>query len=500
MKSPQFENSQELFQYALVIFIIILSSYFLLVENSFLYMLSDVYYYSSLAKSLSETGTLFCLTTFPETPAVTTQNGIVIIHYLLMLLGIEDMTIRLYTIVGINLIFVFFTLYVLRKIFIDIFHLDHFSVSLILIAISLNTKWMISFLQPINDIFFVLLAFLYIYLFLSEKPPESWKKLGFFLIAVLICHFRLQAIFLFLSAIIVLFSYKRYMEASFHAFLLILSFVSVSFLNHFIIDDWSGIDGLLGLIANDLSPVSFIKKIVLFFKSTLPILFFDTDKLSLIYLWVFVGSIFLLLKKSYYEFKKIDDSSIRFKFIFLFILLNIGFVILFPSQTARYLLVVYPFILHFTVYEFMSRFDSKKVLLSYIFILCSLLMFRVLGGGEVLSGSMGIFYGIDYSLNKDNSKKMIEEIGFEYDLIAHTYRGRVSYFLLNEKPTVSYDFLSKENIIYMGPESLFSSVKSKLSNKGIRILEEQKMPYEFNLRHDLSTDSYVWRLKVEHPD
>ena len=122
-------------------------------------MLSDAYYYSSLAESLILTGKLYSLTSEPPNPVVTTQNGIAFIHSIIIYLGVDDIRVRMLGIGCINLLAMIISFVVLRKTFKKVFKINEVSIALILLAIILNTKWILSAIQPINDMLFMLLSY-----------------------------------------------------------------------------------------------------------------------------------------------------------------------------------------------------------------------------------------------------------------------------------------------------------------------------------------------------
>ena len=73
----------------LSVFISVYSFYFFIANKIFL-VGSDAFYYMSIADSLIKQGEFKDITTIPNTSVATPQNGIVIIHVVLSLLGLSN--------------------------------------------------------------------------------------------------------------------------------------------------------------------------------------------------------------------------------------------------------------------------------------------------------------------------------------------------------------------------------------------------------------------------
>ena len=206
------------------LFMFVLSLYMLFdfLENQIYYSDSDVFYYMSLADSLSQNGNLQDMTTCPSALPKTPQNAIVIIFYLLNLLvsGPEQ---SLIIVILINYLALLFSLYPLLKIT-EHLGMRQIPVRLALISVYLCGWHMMRFqLSPLNCGLFrtTSLWLIYVMIKLSERDI-AWKELlnsrkallavTCILSAVLI-HFRLNALVIpvaaFFSAVLV----KRYNAA-----------------------------------------------------------------------------------------------------------------------------------------------------------------------------------------------------------------------------------------------------------------------------------------------
>ncbi|PCI61307.1 MAG: hypothetical protein COB35_06930 [Gammaproteobacteria bacterium] len=471
-------------------------AYFLLVKHAMLFMLSDAYYYSSLAESLNQTDHLYSLTTIPRQPIVTTQNGIVLLQYVCIQLGVDNAAERLYYLSVLCFLVSLFSLFTIKKLLTDIFYYGKVKTFLVLLAIALNTKWHTSLLQPINDVFFVFLAVFYIYIFLIDRIVFSKKVIYFIFISLLITHFRMQALLVFFTAAIVCFYFKNYKEGITHITLSVVSILSVWVLNYFIVDDYSGIGSITEYFFNNLTIDYLIDSFNTLTNSTLPILFFGTKKLSQYYSTLFAFMIFILFVAGY---KSTVNHDKRMIFIFIFILLNVLLVVIFPSQTARYLLVVLPFII-ILLLDFIPSIPFQKWFLgAYVTILFFLLSYRVFFStpDTSLDEGVGLHFDIDYSLNKENSNKFKHKYSFEYDLVTETYKGRVTYFLF-DKSSVDDQKTSNDRIIYAGTPVFFEYFKKKLLKEQVTILSEKESNLKFNLSHHLRNDAKIFELKVRY--
>lgn len=472
-------------------------AYFLIFEHSLLFMLSDAYYYSSLAESLNQSGQLYSLTSFPKTPILTTQNGIVLFHYFLIKLGINDAIDRLYYLSSLCFLVIIAIIIFLKKIHIFILKRAETETYLVLLIIAFNTKFQISLLQPINDVFFIILAILYIYIFLNNTLSFSKKLIYYFLISIFIIHFRVQSIFVFLSAAIVCVYFKNYILSFIHLSLLAIAFSSVWLLNYFIVDNYSGLGNITEYFINSLSKDYLLNSFNTLINSTLPILFFGTKKLSQYYSFVFIV---ILLSVPLSAYKAILNKNRGMLFLSIFVFLNILFVVVFPSQNARYLLVILPFIIVLSLELISSGYYQRLILFTYLALLVLIFSYRVCIATHKtsLGEEVGIHFDIDYSLNKKNSKIFLQRYNYDYDLITETYQGRVTYFLFGKR-NISNQKTKSENIIYAGTVKSYKYYRSKLLQDKVKIISEKNTNLSFNLSHHMRNDSTIILLKVAYP-
>ena len=261
--------------YILIFVIIISISSYLLIYNSFIYGLSDAYYYNSLASSLFDTGYLFDTTLENKQAIVSTQNGIVFIHYSLMKLGMVDAYFRMEILSYINIIFLLYIVYIIKKILVEILYTDKRTAYTIILIFSLTPEVYTSMLQPINDIYFTLLSLLFIYIMFSNKIDIKYKFLILFIISMVINHFRIQGVFLFIPIIIISLFLKQYKETAIYIIFLVLSLLSVKLVNAVIINDFTGIENLTNLTLSSISIISIYESFINIINYTLPTLFFQ---------------------------------------------------------------------------------------------------------------------------------------------------------------------------------------------------------------------------------
>lgn len=491
------KKNKIIFNYLLVLFFVFYITFYLIFKHSLLYMLSDAYYYSSIAENLFNLGVFRSATMEPSLPVVTTQNGIVFIHYAFIWLGVHDPVIRMYMVSGLCFVALLGSLWILRLIFIKRLGCGEGVVVLLLFTLVLNPVWYLGLLQPINDVFFVFLSFSYIYLFLAKGEKSNKELFLMAVIAVLVGHFRVQGAFLFVASILVSILLKKYRHALQYCFLLFVSLLSIQSFTSFFIEDKSGLRKTAELVKSNLSIPEILTTSYSVFKSILPNLFLGFDIFSEYYYWFFV----LIITYSFiYLFISLRSKEIQNTFLMFFLMMNLFFVMVFPWQTPRYLLVILPFIAYYTsVYT--SALASKNLFLIVynLFLFCALI-FRImfLDGSSLLGRVPNINFDINYTVNKINSEKFSGYLGGDYDLVSYTYQGRVSHFLFN-KPSVNYNDTTNENIVYVGSPSNFLNFKSTLKRRQIFIVSEEDQHLEFNLRHGFVPEARLYTLKVVYP-
>lgn len=470
-------------------------SWYLVFHHSLIYMLSDAYYYSSVAESLKNTNEFFYLTLDHALPVVSTQNGVVLFHYILMLFGINEIGLRLYLIALIAFISMVLSCYIIWKILVENLSVDKTTAGGILVAIIVNTQWYVNFLQPINDAFFLLTTYIAIYLYLSTTIKQSTRVILFIILALVVCHFRMQGIFIFLAAAIISLLEKDFRGVVFYSGLGVIAIFSVLVVSDIFISDTSGLVGMATLFKNHLTIDGLISSVIIMFKTTLPRLFVGTSYYSQYYYLIFLFVAYAVFKTLWDAFK---TNNKKWKYITIFILLNLMFVVSFPSQDARYLLVIFPFLLWACFDRCLPQKPMRFLLIGYIALISTILVYRLLMPVDAikLDKNVSLNFSVDYSLNKYNSQKFNEMMIDDYDLIAETFKGRVTYFLLG-KPATSIEKLKKVNIVYAGSVVGLRRFKAQLKRRA-DIISIEDMGLEFNLRHSLEDDSRAYHLKVKY--
>ena len=468
--------------------------YYLYVHNSFLYCLSDAYYYSSVAEGLYYKGTFVATTLDPAYPVVTTQNGIVYFHYLFLNLGVVSPYARMWLLAFSCIVTMFCSLFLVKDILLRVYQEEVKISALIISLISLNVVWYTSLLQPINDVYFTLLSFMAIGIYFSKVKR---RYLYLLLVAFLINHFRMQGVFLFFALVLAELVAKRYKEAIKNGGLLTLSIMSPFLINPLLIKDFSGIEATNKYVFQVLTTERVLENISTMFKSTLPNLFVGTDEFGRLLRPFCVVLILYLIILGLNAFRKRDRLWL---FTALFILSNIAFVAVFPSQSARYIISTLPFLFVVIVKPIQNIKLKTSFLYVYLIFLLLFIPYRLYKrhDEETFVRKGTINFEVNYSINKINSKNLRKEIGVDYDLIADTFKGRVAYFLFN-KSCVDYATTRKEDVFFAGPKNSFLKYKKWLASKKITISLEEKLQYNFILRHELKADSAVYKLKLKYP-
>lgn len=464
-----------------------------------LYMLSDAYYYVSLADSLNQTGKLWALTSEPQTAIVTSQNGIVFFHYALIKLGITNIELRVWVISLTGCGFLLGSFWLLAKLMHKRLNVSWQHIGWIMLIMALNTQWYVSLLQPVNDVYFLFLSFAFIYFYFVQSDAngsdETKRWIALLVIALLINHFRLQGVFLFLAAMLVALRFGQFKLMFAYAGLLTVSLLSVTIVNQAIIDDFSGISASTQYLIDYWLGNNFAQAIESFFLVALPRLFIGFSVYGQFYFWLFVILVLLLLYQTWVSWRLREHKHL---FLAIMIWINVIFVMMLPFQVPRYLFAVVPFIFVLLLnHSWLSRYWAFW-LKGYVATLLVIAVVRMTSFGSELDSGVGIHFSIDYSANKAFMQNVKAYTGDDYDLVAHTFRGRVSYMLFDGKPSINYDaydLIAKNRVLYVGDDNGFANFKNKLPQHK-QIISAQKLEMPVNLRHSLAPDSTMWVVKL----
>lgn len=478
-----------IFTNAFIVILVVSISLYLLLYNSFIYGLSDAYYYSSIAEGYFKYGTFFD-NTGTQRGIVSTQNGIVLIHIIMIKLGLDNVIDRLKVLSFFNISIIIISVLLIKDILHNIFELSKKYSFYIVLILCLTPEFYTTMLQPINDVYFILLSILFIYIVFNTKIDYRYRILLLVFLSLFINHFRIQGIFLFLSIIIANMYLKNYKKTIFYFSLLLVSLLSVKVLNYLCISDFSEIEKLNSMIFESLNLYKIWSNFLNIINYTLPSLVFSTPKLSEYYSFIFYIVISLIIYFGVVSFKNKDEKRI---FLFLLILMNVALLTIFLVQEPRYLIAVYPFIIYI-----LFLYINKEILAkSFVFALLCVLVIRfyLAGTEDTLDRNLNINFNVDYSINKESRIKLLNQREEnDFDIVSEN--NRVTYLLFGQN--VRYDSIQKEQFLYIGEEKQLNNLLDYLKNqKGYKIKKVVKTYLKFLIKNGLKPESEGFFIKLE---
>lgn len=480
-----------IFTNLLIVILIVAISLYLLFYNSFIYGLSDAYYYSSIAEGYFKYGVFFDNTGI-QRGIVSAQNGIVLIHIIMIKLGLDNVIDRLNVLSVFNILITIISVFFIKHILQNIFDLSKKYSFYIVLILCLTPEFYTTMLQPINDVYFVFLSILFIYVVFNTRVDYKYRVFFLVFIALIIGHFRIQGIFLFLSIIIANIYLQNYKKSIFHFFLLLLSLLSVKVVNYLYINDFSQIEELNNMVFESLNLHEIWSNFLNIISYTLPSLVFSTSKFSEYYSFIFYIAVWIVVYFGVMSFKNKDEKKI---FLFLLILMNVALLTIFLVQEPRYLIAVYPFMIY-VLFLYINKEVMVKIFI--LILVCVLVLRFYLAGTEyTLDRNWNINFNVDYSINKENRTTLLNQMKEkDFDIVSEN--NRVTYFLFGQN--ASYDFIQKDQLIYIGEEKQLNSLLEFLINrKGYKIKKVLKTQLKFLIKNGLKPDSegFIVRLDKE---
>lgn len=472
----------------IVILVVSISSY-LLFYNSFIYGLSDAYYYSSIAEGYFKYGVFFDNTGM-QRGIVSIQNGIVFIHIIMIKLGLDNVIDRLNILSLFNILITIVTVFFIKNILHNIFELSKKYSFYVVLILCLTPEFYTTMLQPINDVYFIFLSILFIYVVFDIEIDYKYRIFLLVLISLVINHFRIQGIFLFLSIIISNIYLKNYNKSIFQFFLILLSLLSVKIVNYLYINDFSQIEKLNNMVFESFNLYEMWSNFLNIINYTLPLLVFSTSKFSEYYSFIFYIVVLFVLYFGVLSFKNKDEKRI---FLFLLVSMNVALLTIFLVQEPRYLIAVYPFI----IYVLFLHMNKEILGRSFVTILICILVMRFYFAEteNTLDRNLNINFNVDYSINKENRIKLLNQIEEnDFDIVSEN--NRVTYFLF--KQNVRYDFIQKDEFLYIGEENQLNILLGYLKNqKGYKIKNIVKTQLKFLIKNGLKPDSEGFIIRLE---
>lgn len=414
-----------------------------LIINPIIYAISDGYYYGAVADGLFHSHKLLDYTTEPPSPAITPQNGIVFIHYLLSCIGIYDIEARIRTLQIVNaFLFILSSLLIYKTIHII---LQNVSTPRLFALLFLSSGLLLKmFLLGTNEGCYVFFSLYAVYIIIKDRYSLV-NVILLTIISLTICHFRLQGSLILISASINFLFEKKIRKAFSFLFLGFVSIGSVAILTKFLCSDPSKIN------SNIDSFFYFHQHLQLnsmkIFSYALPGLFLgigtyinDFGKVISPLWYAIIGwtvvSLFFYVRKRCYSHS----------FLVVLILMNVLFVLVSASVSYRFLLILFPFLI-FTLFESIPLLKKH----------CDLLLILYIGFNILVTSARLLFIDPNYKQNAVAGNY----IKSNYDL-THTeiisQNPRFTYFYFG-KGSINLMKLHDENsnILIFGDESFIAS-------------------------------------------
>jgi hypothetical protein len=197
----------------------------------------DAHYYISIAKNLNDGMGLYDGTTIPNSPIITSQNGIVFVELLLMKAGIQDKAYLYAAVATINYLFFLFSVVLLYMIARELKVPK--SLNLLIIAnLVFSGNSFTAIIVPINDgIAFALSLFGLFLCIKNYEMEDNWIYLLIFTSSVIGVHFRLQCLLIPFSAAFASLIVQRYKSFLIYLLVTISSIMVVYFPYRHLMED-----------------------------------------------------------------------------------------------------------------------------------------------------------------------------------------------------------------------------------------------------------------------
>lgn len=326
-------------------------------------------YYMGIADGILQTGEMRNLATIPSSPVMTPQNGVVLVHLVLSFFGLVAEN-RLIAIIFINYLLHLSAIYPLYKIARRVGLNDTLPLAALLGLYTCAYNLYRYQLMPYNDGIFNSLSIWFAYLllvFYDEKQsdlPQRNRILKFvpvLVLAILIVHFRLQALFLVGAGVLATFLARKFWTLPYNLILLALALGSLAL--PYLWVDTSGISQVGNnyvssqVVFNSNFLFKIISKAQVWLNEIVPNVLATDLKfpLNLVY------SAFVLAM-GWALIKGLRQRQIGMLFISLTCLVSILGVIAFVAPLPRYLSYLFPFLYLLILLSIRMR------LIGYIFI------------------------------------------------------------------------------------------------------------------------------------
>ena len=433
--------------------------WYLIEKTGFLYIQYDAYYYSAVADGLIEDGEWSNKVTTPPSNLRTPQNGIVVIHALLRMLGIDDIQTRLKLLAFINALlisvitFLCYKLYLLAGI--------HNSASWLLsLTIPITFYYLMVLLQPINDAIFIALSYFALFVIFAGKPCAKYWILLLALAAV-VPLFRLAGLLLFVTPALVFLFDKKYRLSLLFAGLAVFSLLSPFILNILAGFNMPNIETRGSEIVSgyNLTYISehLYKTLSLSIPEALLRITYLIAGFTISGPWAgFIISAALLFMLALTTREALAKHNTVVLMIIVFVVLNLVFFQLHPAQPTRYLLVLSPLL---PMMFFIDKNSNHQRNISLIIISFTLLIsFLGLTTNEKFAEASQKQQFSEQLQRYTQDKK--------YELLS--YFPRVSYFLLRKSAAKTLDHALNKNpdkLLVVGPNEYQSYIFQQLSTR-----------------------------------
>jgi hypothetical protein len=424
--------------------------------SNFLYIQYDAYYYSAVADGKARLGQWTNIVTEPPSDLRTPQNGVIVIHDVLRILGVKNTTTRLYILSALNALLIVVIAYLSYRFYL-LAGISTTASWLLGLTIPLTFYYYMVLLQPINDAIFVVLSLSALLLTVSPGDPVlRWRR--FLLIATFICFFRLAGFLVFLAPALYFLLQKKHRNMLFFVVLCGWSIVSPVVLNGLLGFERTGMDSRATEILDSYDTTFFVdhlhKTLSLSLPEALLRVTYFTAGFTLPNQWIGLAiSLLLLVLLTVRTRLAILERNSLFLTLSIYIGLNLAFFQIHPAQPTRYILILSPLLP--VLFYFKKGFvDDRVISVGFLTI-------------TILISTAGLFVSLQPTLGKTKrqfSERMLATMkDAEYELVS--YFPRVTYFLLQKSAirTLTDDLNGETKAwVVVGPDGYHNWVFGKI--------------------------------------